>query len=62
MSVLDLTTLLVCVTAALAFLNARLFKLPASIGVTVGGLLVSLIVLVLVELDIPFARDAVEPW
>ncbi|THF68346.1 sodium:proton antiporter [Deinococcus sp. Arct2-2] len=60
MSVLDLTTVLVCVTAALAFLNARIFKLPASIGVTVGGLLVSLILLALVGLQVPQALNAVE--
>ncbi|MFB9994755.1 cation:proton antiporter [Deinococcus oregonensis] len=60
MSVLDLTTLLVCVTAALAFVNARVLKLPASIGVTVGGLLVSLLLLALVGLQVPQALGAVE--
>ncbi|GAA4010447.1 sodium:proton antiporter [Deinococcus rubellus] len=59
MSILDLTTILVCLTAALAFLNARFFKLPASIGVTVGGLIVSLLLFILTELDVPFAHDAV---
>ncbi|QFP75885.1 sodium:proton antiporter [Deinococcus sp. AJ005] len=59
MQILDLATLLVCVTAALAFVNARYWKLPASIGVTVGGLGVSLIIFALVSLDVPFARDAV---
>ncbi|CAM4152651.1 cation:proton antiporter [Deinococcus marmoris] len=59
MQILDLATLLVCVTAALAFVNARYWKLPASIGVTVGGLGVSLIIFGLVSLDVPFAREAV---
>ena len=52
---LDLSALLVAVTAALAFLNARFLRLPASIGVTVGGLLVSLGLLGLVALEVPFA-------
>lgn len=59
MRILDLATLLVGVTAALAFINARFFRLPASIGVTVGGLIVSLMILVLVSLGVPFAVDAV---
>ncbi|GGM13289.1 cation:proton antiporter [Deinococcus aerophilus] len=59
MQILELATLLVCVTAALAFVNARYWKLPASIGVTVGGLGVSLIIFGLVSLDVPFAREAV---
>jgi len=58
--ILDLTTLLVCVTAGLAFINARFLKLPASIGVTVGGLLVSLVLLLLVALKVPFALQAVQ--
>lgn len=60
MSLLDLSTLLVCVTAALAFVNARFLRLPASIGVTVGGLLLSLVLLVLVALNVPFALAVVE--
>ncbi|MFK7604020.1 cation:proton antiporter [Deinococcus sp. SM5_A1] len=59
MQILDLATLLVCVTAALAFVNARYWKLPASIGVTVGGLGVSLIIFGLVSLDVPLAREVV---
>ena len=59
MQILDLAALLVCVTAALAFVNARYWRLPASIGVTVGGLGVSLIIFALVSLDVPFAREAV---
>ncbi|ACO46535.1 sodium:proton antiporter [Deinococcus deserti] len=59
MRMLDLATLLVCVTAALAFLNARVLKLPASIGVTVGGLVVSMLVFVLVALNVPLALEAV---
>ncbi|BDP43927.1 sodium:proton antiporter (plasmid) [Deinococcus aetherius] len=60
MRLLDLATLLVCVTAALAFLNARFLRLPASIGVTVGGLVVSLGLLALVGLGVPFALQAVD--
>lgn len=37
MHLLDLSALLVCVTAALAFLNVRVLHLPAAIGVTVGA-------------------------
>jgi len=59
MQILDLATLLVCVTAALAFVNARYLKLPSSIGVTVGGLIVSLALLILVGLGVPVALDAV---
>ncbi|RJF75266.1 sodium:proton antiporter [Deinococcus cavernae] len=57
MPILDLAALLVCVTAALAFMNARFLKLPASIGVTVGGLIVSLLVLLLASFHLP-AADA----
>jgi len=59
MSLLDLSALLIVVTGGLAFLNNRFLKLPASIGVTVCGLLLSLLLLALVQLDIPFAQRAV---
>lgn len=59
MPILDLAAILVCVTALLAFLNARFLKLPASIGVTVGGLIVSLLVLLLTSLHLPAADAAV---
>jgi monovalent cation:H+ antiporter, CPA1 family len=59
MPVLNLVTLLVIVTAALAVLNARFLKLPASIGVTVGGLALSLVLLLLLALDAPLAQQAV---
>lgn len=60
MPLLDLATILVCVTAGLAFLNARYLKLPPSIGVTVGGLVVSLLVLLLTALHLPAADAAVK--
>ena len=60
MRLLDLAAILVCVTAGLAFFNARYFKLPASIGVTVGGLVVSLLIFALTAYDVPFARQAIE--
>jgi len=59
MSLLDLSALLIVVTGGLAFLNNRFLKLPPSIGVTVCGLLLSLLLLALVQLDIPFAQRAV---
>lgn len=60
MSLLDLSALLVVVTGGLAFLNNRFLKLPPSIGVTVCGLALSLLLLLLVELRVPFARTAVD--
>ncbi|WP_420593478.1 cation:proton antiporter [Deinococcus sp.] len=60
MRLLDLAAILVCVTAGLAFINARYFKLPASIGVTVGGLVVSLLIFALTAYDVPIARQAIE--
>jgi monovalent cation:H+ antiporter, CPA1 family len=59
MSLLDLSALLVVVTGGLAFLNNRFLKLPPSIGVTVCGLILSLLLLVLIELQVPFAQMAV---
>lgn len=59
MPILDLAAILVCVTALLAFLNARVLKLPASIGVTVGGLLVSLVIYLLTALQVPQALEVV---
>lgn len=60
MSLLDLSALLVVVTGGLAFLNNRFLKLPPSIGVTVCGLALSLLLLLLVELRVSFARTAVD--
>ena len=60
MRILDLVTILVCVTAALAFINTRFLRLPASIGVTVGGLIFSVVVVVLTELNVTFVQGAVE--
>lgn len=60
MPLLDLAAILVCVTAALAFINARFLGLPASIGVTLGGLLVSVIVYVLNALQLPVALEVVK--
>jgi monovalent cation:H+ antiporter, CPA1 family len=59
MQLLNLATLLVLVTAALAALNARFLKLPSSIGVMIGGLALSLLLLVLLALDAPLAEQAV---
>ncbi|WP_291424638.1 sodium:proton antiporter [Deinococcus sp.] len=60
MTLLELSTLLLVLTAGLAFLNARFLKLPASIGVTVGGLIVSLLLFGLSALKVPFAVQMVE--
>ena len=59
MSLLDFSALLVGVTGGLAFLNNRFLKLPPSIGVTVCGLALSLLLLLLVELRVPFAHIAI---
>lgn len=60
MSLLDLSALLIVVTGGLAFLNNRFLKLPPSIGVTIGGLSLSLLLLVLISLNVPFAQTAVD--
>ncbi|THF84340.1 sodium:proton antiporter [Deinococcus sp. KSM4-11] len=59
MSLLDLSALLIVVTGALAFLNNRFLKLPPSIGVTALGLALSVLLLLLVALKVPFAQTAV---
>ena len=60
MPLLDLAALFISLIAALSFLNARFLKLPSAIGVTVGGLLVSLSLLLLSRLNVPAAMQAVE--
>ncbi len=58
MSTFNLLSLLVTLTAALAYLNRRFLKLPGTIGVTLVGLGVSALVLVLVALHVPSAVAA----
>ncbi len=60
MEILDLAAAMTCLIAALAFVNARVLKLPATVGVTLGGLMVSVVVLVLSSLDVPMALNAVD--
>ena len=60
MPLLDLAAIFISLIAALSFLNARFLKLPSAIGVTVGGLLVSLSLLLLSRLNVPAAMQAVE--
>lgn len=60
MPLLDLAALFISLIAALSFLNARFLKLPSAIGVTVGGLLVSLSLLLLSQLNVPAAVQAVD--
>lgn len=57
MQILDVAAVLVCLVAALAFINARYWKLPSSIGVTVGGLLMSLVLIGLISLNVPWAIE-----
>ncbi|GHF52208.1 CPA1 family monovalent cation:H+ antiporter [Deinococcus metalli] len=59
MPLLDSMALLAGVIAVLALVNARYLKLPSSIGVTVGGLLLSLGLIALNALEVPLARQAV---
>ena len=60
MEILDLAAAMTCLIAALSFVNARVLRLPATVGVTLGGLLVSVVVLVLSSLDVPLALNAVD--
>ncbi|MFN8079594.1 MAG: sodium:proton antiporter [Kineosporiaceae bacterium] len=60
MHLLDLAALLAFLIATLAFVNARYLRLPSTIGVTIAGLAVSLVMLGLAELRVPLALDAVE--
>ncbi|WP_261664642.1 cation:proton antiporter [Deinococcus sp. Marseille-Q6407] len=60
MGLLEIVTLLVAVTALASLLNVWYFHLPASIGVTVVGLLFSLLTLGLVAAGVPAAQDAVD--
>jgi len=59
MEILDFAAVLACLIAALAVANVRLLRLPSTIGVTIGGLLVSVILLGLNALHVPLAVDAV---
>lgn len=59
MELLDATAALTCLIAALAFLNARVLRLPAAVGVTLGGLAVSVLILALAALRVPAALDVV---
>ena len=58
--VLDLAALLAFLIATLAFVNARYLRLPSTIGVTIAGLAVSLVMIGLAEVRVPLALDAVE--
>lgn len=59
MPLLDLITGFFILTAVLALINARYLRLPPSIGVTLGGLLVSLLLVALNLLGFSPARAAV---
>ncbi len=59
MNVLQLVSILVTLTALLSFVNRRFLRLPTTIGVTLVGLAVSLVVLGLVALKVPSAEAAV---
>lgn len=60
MSFLDLAAVLTCLTAALAYVNARFLRLPAAVGVTLGGLLVSTALIALNAAGVPLALELVE--
>ncbi|ADY26980.1 sodium/hydrogen exchanger [Deinococcus proteolyticus MRP] len=60
MGLLEIVTVLVAVTALASLLNVWYFRLPSSIGVTVVGLLFSLLTLGLVAAGVPAARGAVD--
>jgi CPA1 family monovalent cation:H+ antiporter len=60
MQLLDLSAVLVGLIALLAVANARLLKMPSTVGVTIGGLVVSLAIVGLARLQVPLALDAVE--
>lgn len=59
MGLLEIVTVLVVVTALASLLNVWYLRLPSSIGVTVIGLLFSLLMLGLVAAGVPAAREAV---
>jgi len=50
--VLDAFAVLLCLTALLAFLNERFVRLPATVGVALGGLLLSLVLALLSRLGV----------
>jgi len=60
MSTFNLVSVLVTLTALLSYLNRRFLHLPSTIGVTVAGLVLSLLVLLLKALDVPLAVQAVQ--
>ncbi|GGJ44700.1 cation:proton antiporter [Deinococcus roseus] len=60
MQLLDAFAVLVTLTALFAYLNARFFKLPPTIGVTLVGLIASVLIFLLQGLGlnlVPVARD-----
>lgn len=60
MSVLELTATLVCLTALLSLVNARYLKLPATIGVTLGGIVIATLLLLFARSGDQTAIDAVQ--
>jgi CPA1 family monovalent cation:H+ antiporter len=55
MSMMDLAAALITLTALAGFVNQRWFKMPATIGVTVIGVVLAIALLLLERLDFPFA-------
>jgi monovalent cation:H+ antiporter, CPA1 family len=51
--VLNAFAVLLCLTALLAFINERFVRLPATIAVTLGGMLTALLLLLLAKLGYP---------
>jgi CPA1 family monovalent cation:H+ antiporter len=57
---LDLSAVLIGLISLLAVVNARVLRMPPTIGITIGALLVSLILMGLARLDVPVAVNAVD--
>ncbi len=60
MQLLDLATVLVVLISVLAWINARVLRLPSTIGVTLGGLVVSLVVAAAARAGLPAATHIVD--
>ncbi|MFC4453944.1 sodium:proton antiporter [Deinococcus sonorensis] len=60
MTPFQLISLVVSVTALLSFINRRYLRLPTTIGVTLAGLAVSVLLLGLVGLQVPAAETVVK--
>ncbi len=60
MQLLDLSAVLIGLISLLAVVNARVLRMPPTIGITIGALVVSLILMGLARLDVQVAVNAVD--